>query len=287
MIYIFSTYLIGISNCTWTSCRHGCTSEIFKCWHVLVNYTLVSGSRPIPPPWASISSLALPPPPSTLDKPTKLYPNVRGCGYPPKLQCEGNILFNPHLLNINKLLCDTFVDFFDEFGSLDSSYPCWISHMDPEIALTELDLKKLKEEVMYSLVPLATFILSTLYALCRLGVFSICNPLRCCPKLPESADQTRLTPKQLFRYKKALMAKQAGRLQIQDPSSINIPPTIIEGREGQVENSEDSDYSPTDDIVEPDVVWDEKCSEILNDSSDPFSQLETIQKKLKEELKRK
>ena len=23
----------------------------------------------------------------------KLYPNVRGCGYPPQLQCPGNILF--------------------------------------------------------------------------------------------------------------------------------------------------------------------------------------------------
>ena len=52
---------------------------------------------------------------------------------------------------------------------------------------------------MYSLVPLAIFILFTLYAFCRLGVFSICNPFRCCPTPADQADAATLTPKQLFR----------------------------------------------------------------------------------------
>ena len=142
---------MGITNCSWTSCRHGCTSEIFKCWHLEVNFSLVSGSRPIPPPWASLSSLTAvngdapaavgnqgPIPILSeceykiqiirtraclrIDKSisknlilvssirysfvysqksgnwfraqstklARLYPNVKGCGYPPKLQCEGN-----------------------------------------------------------------------------------------------------------------------------------------------------------------------------------------------------
>ena len=29
-----SAYLIGISNCSWSSCRHGCTAEVYKCWQV-------------------------------------------------------------------------------------------------------------------------------------------------------------------------------------------------------------------------------------------------------------
>merc|ERR1719178_363106 len=77
---IKSAYLIGISNCTWSSCRHGCTAEVYKCWQVQVNFTLVPKSSPIPPPWGSLSSLtstSLPSPP----KPARLYPNVRGCGY--------------------------------------------------------------------------------------------------------------------------------------------------------------------------------------------------------------
>ena len=72
-------------------------------------------------------------------------------------------------------------------------------------------------QVMYSLVPLAIFILFTLYAFCRLGVFSICNPFRfrfkvfnfrisnicnpfrCCPTPADQAETATLTPKQLFR----------------------------------------------------------------------------------------
>ena len=35
---------------------------------------------------------------------------------------------------------------------------------------------------LHSLVPLLLFILSVLYAFCRLGVFAVCNPFRWCPK---------------------------------------------------------------------------------------------------------
>ena len=54
----------------------------------------MSGSRPIPPPWASLSSLGLPrPPPPVEPSPARLYPNARGCGYPPYLQCQGETIF--------------------------------------------------------------------------------------------------------------------------------------------------------------------------------------------------
>ena len=36
IITLCSAYLIGISNCTWSSCRHGCTAEVYKCWQVQV-----------------------------------------------------------------------------------------------------------------------------------------------------------------------------------------------------------------------------------------------------------
>lgn len=235
-----SAYLVGISNCTWTSCRHGCTSDIYKCWHILVNFSLVSGSRPIPPPWASLSSLALPrPTPPAEASPARLYPNARGCGYPPHLQCQ---------------------DFFDSYGDVGSVYPCWVSHLDPTIALTHLDLKKLKEEVMYSLVPLASFILSTLYALCRLRVFSICNPFRCCPRAGHTTDQARLTPKQLFRYKKTLMARKNGMADLlQGPESLHIPSTIPEGEEVREREEEE-----VEDTMEDSV----RASDPLGDSTD-------------------
>jgi len=223
-----SAYLIGISNCSWSSCRHGCTAEVYKCWQVEVNFTLVPTSHPIPPPWGSLTSLAMPQsaPGPILEKShvARLYPNVRGCGYPPDLQCP---------------------DFFKNYSLVGQHFKCWVSHLDPEIAITELDLKRLKKEVMYSLVPLAVFILFTLYAFCRLGVFSICNPFRCCPTPADQAETATLTPKQLFRYKKTLMAKKAAALQSFqkcDVSNLAIPATIVESEDGdKIQTKEEND----------------------------------------------
>ena len=111
---------------------------------------------------------------------------------------------------------------------------------------------------MYSLIPLGTFILSTLYALCRLGVFSICNPLRCCPKVSGSTEQTRLTPKQLFRYKKALLAKKSEDNEERaepepepepEPSKLEIPPTILEIVEGRGSSGEQSPVFASDKLT--------------------------------------
>ena len=46
--------------------------------------------------------------------------------------------------------------------------------------MTELDLERAKDEVILSLIPLLIFIVFVLYAFCRHGVFSICNPLKAC-----------------------------------------------------------------------------------------------------------
>ena len=39
-----SAVLVGISNCSWTSCRLGCTRDVYKCWQVQVHYDFVEGS---------------------------------------------------------------------------------------------------------------------------------------------------------------------------------------------------------------------------------------------------
>ena len=46
-------------------------------------------------------------------------------------------------------------DFFSEFGSLGAKYECWVSHLDPDIAITELDLRRLKREVVHLIIVLA------------------------------------------------------------------------------------------------------------------------------------
>ena len=77
--------------------------------------------------------------------------------------------------------------------------------------MTELNLARIKSDVIYSLVPLLLFIVSVLYAFCRLGVFAVCNPFRWCPKSPDTDLKLEvLTPQRLFQYKKRLAeAKKA------------------------------------------------------------------------------
>ncbi|XP_059472272.1 protein tipE isoform X2 [Neocloeon triangulifer] len=63
-------YLAGIGNCTWSSCREGCTSDLYKCTHVSVVYTPnqnFSDERRVE---------------------ATLLVNIKGCGYPPEVQCS-------------------------------------------------------------------------------------------------------------------------------------------------------------------------------------------------------
>ena len=107
----------------------------------------MEGSQPYEPPWPSISifnrgdlynadhsadhvsnavvntmSPAKPSGPFM----ARLYPNVRGCGYPPELNCE---------------------EFYQTFLRNESDFSCWVSTTDTSVAITELDLERAKGEV--------------------------------------------------------------------------------------------------------------------------------------------
>ncbi len=170
------------------------------------------------PPWASFSTFnrgsvynadysdPAKSPPANL---AKLYPNVRGCGYPPELNCE---------------------EFYQHYKN-QSDFPCWVSTEDTSVAMTELDLERAKSEVLFSLIPLLIFIVFVLYAFCRMGVFSVCNPLKLCPRTPEDKlDLKGITPKKLLNYKRGESAasKKSDAQQtpsIQEPSNgIGKPP---------------------------------------------------------------
>lgn len=218
-----ATTLLGISNCTWTSCKVGCTKEVYFCWQIQVKFTFVQGTKPLAPPWAPISTFDrgdvakdLPELGGGADM-ARLYPNVRGCGYPPELDCE---LF--------------FKTYGKEKGT---EFDCWVSTTDTSVAMTHLDLARAKKEVLASLVPLFIFILAVMYAFCRLGVFSICNPIKtCCPKANDArVTMTGMTPKRLYDYKKRMMAVKgevsatavapAGQAQSLQPQEIVTPAT--------------------------------------------------------------
>ncbi|XP_065340601.1 protein tipE [Cloeon dipterum] len=63
-------YLAGIGNCSWSSCREGCTSDLYRCTHVSVFYTPNQNHS------------------DQLRVEATLLVNIKGCGYPPEVQCS-------------------------------------------------------------------------------------------------------------------------------------------------------------------------------------------------------
>uniref|UniRef100_A0A6A7G683 Protein tipE n=1 Tax=Hirondellea gigas TaxID=1518452 RepID=A0A6A7G683_9CRUS len=136
-------FKIGMLNCTWSSCREGCTREIFKCSQIYVNYKIVD-------PMESLSRGNFTNQSRIQEmewdyKDAKLYPNVKGCGYPPEVNCT---IFNR------------------TFSTVGATFPCYHSNLKPEIALTDLNIEKVKLDLIYAIaIPWSLFLGSILYLL--------------------------------------------------------------------------------------------------------------------------
>lgn len=121
-----------MSNCSWTSCREGCTPDYFECHHVKVKYQVLQDivtmrSEDKISPGSSWHTAAL-------------YVNVKGCGYPPAVQCD---------------------KWLEQFGNNNSIIPCYYSRTDHSLAITHLDTNKARKDVILSLlIPLVIIILA-------------------------------------------------------------------------------------------------------------------------------
>ncbi|XP_065166296.1 protein tipE [Atheta coriaria] len=60
--------LAGLANCSWSSCREGCTSDAYHCTHIYVSYNDTESAN------------------QTDD--AVLLVNIKGCGYPPTVLCS-------------------------------------------------------------------------------------------------------------------------------------------------------------------------------------------------------
>jgi len=153
---ISGEWMEGKNKCDWSSCREGCTKEIFNCWKIRVKYvvndTAVSEGR--------------------------LLPNVYGCGYPPRIVCaefagkfgEIDTEFSCYYSQVDPERVITHLDYDEISDTLvyGVSIPCSVFSIsviylvlayvhiyprkeDPEVELAaqeteELKLKMLKEE---------------------------------------------------------------------------------------------------------------------------------------------
>ncbi|XP_063530105.1 protein tipE isoform X1 [Cydia strobilella] len=172
-------HLVGASNCTWASCREGCTKDLYECTQIRVNYKL--GASPnvsateyenliraeraireyeyenyeaagdkIYPEMAEETELADALPTGLQGNDSewyftgaRLFPNVKGCGYPPILNCT---------------------IFLSKYRPLGNNYTCYYSRVDPGLVITDLDMWQNTLNLVYAMaIPIPSFIISVIY----------------------------------------------------------------------------------------------------------------------------
>lgn len=161
----------GLSNCSWTSCREGCTREVYECTQILVNYMHPNIPNSIVLENTNVEDTNVPSfelrssdyeddffiqedSPNTYTAPedtknykwfygARLFPNVKGCGYPPYLNCT---IFN-----------QTFV-------TIGTNFSCYYSRTDPSLVVSELNMEQVHLNLLCALaIPIVSFIVSVIY----------------------------------------------------------------------------------------------------------------------------
>lgn len=183
----------GASNCSWTSCREGCTKEVYECTQIRVNYRIWRPSnvsnetvdsnivdeisvltpkgnsrveRGIIPDYEYSDTLV---PEKDSEKSiegvkfmdysedadlmvgndswfftgARLFPNVKGCGYPPMLNCS------------------IWAKKYKEIGS---NFSCYYSKVDPGLVISDLDMWQNSLNLVLAMaIPIPSFIISIIY----------------------------------------------------------------------------------------------------------------------------
>ncbi|XP_039288651.1 protein tipE [Nilaparvata lugens] len=170
----------GVSNCSWTSCREGCTKEVYECTQIRVNYRLLKdededqvtstkestvGARRerairesydyhlyeddvLPRGLADFDPVTTSSTPNDNSSywfftDAKLYPNVKGCGYPPMLNCS---------------------IFFKKYITEGTNFSCHYSRVDPGLVISDLDMWGVYMNLVYAMaIPIPSFIISVIY----------------------------------------------------------------------------------------------------------------------------
>ena len=117
---------IGLLNCTWSSCREGCTSDMYQCVHIYVSYTYAytythkfNQSHLNPKPKlksnlnSDLNSLS-----NNVEEKALFLVNMNGCGYPPNIRCK---------------------NFTNFYGVKGAQFPCYYSRQNRTIVLSHYD----------------------------------------------------------------------------------------------------------------------------------------------------
>lgn len=161
----------GVSNCSWSSCREGCTKEIYDCTQIRVNYKraffedanvsamIVRKERGLRENdeydyelssfdhsndlFLEIEPTVQPEDSEWFYRDARLFPNVKGCGYPPMLNCS---------------------IFLKQYKEVGTNFSCYYSRVDPGLVISHLDMWQVYMNLVYAMaIPIPSFILSVIY----------------------------------------------------------------------------------------------------------------------------
>lgn len=163
----------GQTNCSsWTSCKEGCTKEVYECTQISVKYKVkpkdideavlvdeedgpARVERAIRPVYPDEYEDEVPPGEEDTYVTglmnnsewyyigARLFPNVKGCGYPPMLNCS--VWMAAHV-------------------KVGSNFSCYYSRLEPGLVITDLDMWQVYMNLVYAMaIPIPSFIVSIIY----------------------------------------------------------------------------------------------------------------------------
>ncbi|XP_037775155.1 protein tipE-like isoform X2 [Penaeus monodon] len=134
----FAEWVEGLKNITWCSCTEGCTSDVYNCSQITVVYrNCVEGNDSETRGFGcDVNSTVSSTNTSYIDPAhwdvlnASLFINVKGCGYPPVVNCS---------------------NFMDNFGVPGRRFWCYYSKMDPYLVMPEYDPQQAESDLILSL----------------------------------------------------------------------------------------------------------------------------------------
>lgn len=195
----------GATNCSsWTSCKEGCTKEVYECTQITVKYKvgdplelaseeavldgLENGparvERAIRPVYPDEYEDELPPGEEEAVLTglmnnsewyyigARLFPNVKGCGYPPMLNCSV---------------------WMAKYVREGTNFSCYYSKLEPGLVITDLDMWQVYMNLVYAMaIPIPSFIVSVIYLV--MAYFYIYNEEPVIPGVDETTPLPLSTP---------------------------------------------------------------------------------------------
>lgn len=164
--------MTGLFNCSWSSCREGCTSDMYKCTHIYVQYIEQTNQTL----YSNLTSMMLSNNLTDFEHSEEaiLLVNIKGCGYPPNVTCK---------------------NFTELYGYEGAIFPCYYSKQNKTVVMTSYQRDdQITLIINCFLVPFVITVISSI-GLCLLHCECTCKKERTRRRRTQLQQQQRRRPR--------------------------------------------------------------------------------------------